>query len=99
MATAIPIGLLAWWILRLVGALWRRTVWRGLGPQLAALSQEHSGQIGPIFAGYRLSLGEGGSVRWTFGLRGRRTRWELPGGRGQREGWLSSQDLPFTSDR
>jgi len=96
-ATAIPIGLVAWWVLRLVGALWRRTVWHALGAQLAALQRESSGELVPVFGGYRLDFPNGTSVRYTFGLRGRRTRWISQAGRGVREGWRVSAQLPITA--
>ena len=30
-ATVIPVLLAMWWVLKLQGHLWRRTVWRGAG--------------------------------------------------------------------
>jgi hypothetical protein len=87
LATAVPVGLAAWWLIIGFAALWRRSVWREAGADVRALAERWSVPVRTSFTGYRV-VGAAGSVRWSGGIDGSVT--VVRGGRRRRriDGWL-----------
>lgn len=72
--TAIPVLLAAYWIVVAQSALWRRAIWRTLGPDLRALERTSGGTLRARWGGFEWAAPDGRRVRWWGGLRGPRTR-------------------------
>jgi hypothetical protein len=91
-ATVIPVLLAAWWIARVQGALWRRTLWARLGRELRALQAELGGTLRARGAGYELrgAAPSGRAiVRWRGGL-WPRTAIRVGAARVVHPGWLDA---------
>ncbi len=70
--TLIPVLLAMWWVLKLQGYLWRRTVWTAIGQDARRLEAELGARLSYRWTGYQLA-GDGWRVRWAGGLRGETT--------------------------
>lgn len=91
-ATGIPVLLAAWWAVLAVSALWRREVWRGAGAEVRRAAASLDARIEPTFGGYRVRSRDGRVLAWRYGLRGARTAWRGPAGRGAHAGWTAGPE-------
>ena len=65
--------MLAGWLLRWQGQLWRQLVWERIWREIRVLERATGGRLSPRWTGWRLQ-GPGLRVEWMGGLRGLRTR-------------------------
>ena len=95
LVTGLPILLLAYWLLRIQGALWRSLVWREASTALRELAGALSGSVQPTWMGWRV-VAQGVSVDLRGGLRGPHTRLSVAGRTGvvraARDGLLSAPE-------
>ena len=85
--TVIPVLLAMWWVLKLQGHLWRRTIWTRVGADVRRLEAELGGQVSYRWTGYQLA-GDGWRVRWVGGLGGENTVIRTPSGKHRLPGLL-----------
>ncbi len=70
--TLIPVLLAMWWVLKVQGYLWRRTVWAAISKDARRLEAQLGGRLSYRWTGYQLQ-GNGWRVRWSGGLGGETT--------------------------
>jgi hypothetical protein len=87
--TLIPVLLAMWWVLKLQGYLWRRTVWAAIGRDARRLETELGARLSYRWTGYQLA-GEGWRVRWVGGLRGETTAVRTADGLQRMPGFLDA---------
>lgn len=73
-ATALVVVLAAGWILRLLGVLWKRTVWQASGPAIERVAATLGGRVEARWTGFRVTTAHGARVDWVGGMLGARTR-------------------------
>lgn len=74
--TALPIVLVAAWLLIALGTLQRRAVWTAVAESAALLREEIGGELRPRWAGVRLQSDDL-RIDWVSGLRGTWTRVQI----------------------
>ncbi|MFT6144269.1 MAG: hypothetical protein ACJATT_004059 [Myxococcota bacterium] len=90
--TLIPVLLAMWWVLKLQGMLWRRTVWAAVGVDARLLEAELGVCLSYRWTGYQLA-GEGWRVRWVGGLRGETTSVKVSGDNERVSGFLDADAI------
>lgn len=92
LVTFIPVLLAMWWVLKIQGYLWRRTIWAAVGCDARRLQAELGATLTCRWTGYQLA-GEGWRVRWLGGLRGENTCVRIQESRQRVDGLLDADAI------
>jgi len=96
-ATLVPILLSGWWMLLILGSLWRTSIWNDVGGAIERLAASTGGVIRPRWSGWTV---DAGAIRidWVGGLLGPRTIVKTAQKTEEHPKFLTSGELSELSD-
>ena len=71
-ATAVPVVLSGWWIMLILGGLWRASIWAEIGGAIERMAEANGGTIRPRWTGWTV-VAQDLRIDWVGGLLGPRT--------------------------